>query len=337
LQAIILASGRGTRFWPITEAFPKALLPLANRPLLEYLISALAKVNCTEIFVTLGYAGDQLREFLTTSQVSSLVKPVLAPDWAQGPLASFQAVIPHLSAQKPCILVPTDLYVSPANLRLLASPAVGMALLFDAKKHQPGTLIHLDSSEQILDLSQSQTSLPDYYPAVPALRATPEFLSFSLKARSKAHLTVFSLLREWLRQGNMIQGLPLVEKGWCDVDTPDHLVRLNHHLLSEGWPPDPLPPGTYLPEGISMEGPLRSATLAIGKHSQILGPVLLGLRVQVGENCIISDGTTLGASTTVHANSKLARCITFPYTHVPSNVDLKASVLDAKGNILHSQ
>ncbi len=37
MRAIILAAGFGTRLYPLTKDRPKALLPLGNKTLLEYL------------------------------------------------------------------------------------------------------------------------------------------------------------------------------------------------------------------------------------------------------------------------------------------------------------
>ena len=40
-QAIILAAGRGSRMYPLTEDCPKALLPVGNQPLIWYPIQLL--------------------------------------------------------------------------------------------------------------------------------------------------------------------------------------------------------------------------------------------------------------------------------------------------------
>ena len=342
MQAIILASGRGLRFQPLTDSIPKPLLPLANRPIIEYLIIALAKAGCSEIIVTTGYEGEQLRHFLQTIRVSCSMKPVISTGWERGPLASFQAAIRHLSAREPFILVPGDLFISASNLKRLISTDSEMAILYDAQKKYSGTQIRLDSSDNISAVSQSDDILPGYYSSLPALRTKAVMMAPPLPGRlgnpvnSGSQSTVFSLIRQWLAAGHAIHGIPILESPWCDIDTPTHLLELTHHLLTTGWPPDPLPPGTYLPVGQSLEGPMQNADLTLGDDAKIIGPVLLGSQVQVGDNCIIRDGTSLGASTIVQTNAELTHCITLPYTEVPANVDLRKGILDARGNLLHS-
>ncbi len=336
MQAIILASGRGMRFQPLTDSIPKPLLPLANRPIIEHLITALAQAGCTEIIVTTGYAGEQLRQFLETIRGSCLLKPVVSTGWERGPLASFQAAIRHLSARESFILVPGDLYITPSNLNHLISTHAEMAILYDGQKKQPGTQIQLAASGNISAISQSDEVLADYYSSLPAFRTKAVMMAPPLPGTPRSKSTVYSLIRQWLDAGNMIQGIPITDTPWCDIDTPTQLLELNHHLITIGWSSDSLPPGTYVPAGQSLEGPMQGADLTLGDDVRIIGPVLLGSQVQVGENSVIRDGTTLGASTIIQANAELAQCITLPYTEVPANVDLRKAILDANGNVVHS-
>ena len=44
-QAIILAGGRGSRMYPLTENIPKALLPVGNKPLIWYPVNYLENVG----------------------------------------------------------------------------------------------------------------------------------------------------------------------------------------------------------------------------------------------------------------------------------------------------
>jgi mannose-1-phosphate guanylyltransferase len=63
LKAILLAGGRGTRAKPITEYFPKAMLPLDGRPIIDYIVRYLARFSqINEIIVVCGFDsfGEQI-------------------------------------------------------------------------------------------------------------------------------------------------------------------------------------------------------------------------------------------------------------------------------------
>ena len=50
-KAVIAAAGRGTRFLPVTKAYPKELLPILNKPVIQVLIEELIGAGLTEIAV----------------------------------------------------------------------------------------------------------------------------------------------------------------------------------------------------------------------------------------------------------------------------------------------
>jgi NDP-sugar pyrophosphorylase family protein len=288
----------------------------------------------SEIFVTLGYAAPQVRQFLEKVALQHRVTPIVAPNWEQGPLASFQAVLPHLAHDAPSILLPGDLYLSPNILRLITTTSAEIALLYDPGVKHPGALLRVDTANTIQQLVQSSVYLPDFFSVLPVLRGNRRFFTEALALQAAPPLTVFDLLKGWLAEGYPLFGIPIHEDVWCDVDSPADLVGLNHYLLTKGWPPTPRPPGTYLPPGTSMTGPVSSSALSLGAGSVIEGPALLGAGVTIDEGCVITDGTSLGQATTVHANTSLTRCLTLPYTQVPANVDLRTTILDAQGNVV---
>lgn len=60
MQAVILAAGKGLRLRPITETVPKALVDVCGKPLVFHILNALPS-TVTEIFVVVGYLGEQIR------------------------------------------------------------------------------------------------------------------------------------------------------------------------------------------------------------------------------------------------------------------------------------
>lgn len=63
MKAVILAGGKGTRLRPFTSILPKALLPLKERPILEHIILYLKKHGITEIIISIGYLGYQIKNY----------------------------------------------------------------------------------------------------------------------------------------------------------------------------------------------------------------------------------------------------------------------------------
>ncbi|MCO5297024.1 MAG: sugar phosphate nucleotidyltransferase [Fimbriimonadaceae bacterium] len=64
MKGVILAAGKGSRLYPVTHRIPKPLLPLANRPTLEYAFDRLKEIGVTEICIVVGETEPQMREAL---------------------------------------------------------------------------------------------------------------------------------------------------------------------------------------------------------------------------------------------------------------------------------
>lgn len=53
-KAIICAAGLGTRFLPQTKAMPKEMLPLIDRPVIQYIVEAAVAAGVTEVIIVTG-------------------------------------------------------------------------------------------------------------------------------------------------------------------------------------------------------------------------------------------------------------------------------------------
>jgi NDP-sugar pyrophosphorylase family protein len=66
MQAVILAAGKGLRLRPFTEHHPKPLIPIADKPLIEYTLETLPD-EITEIIIVIGYLAEQIKDHLGDS------------------------------------------------------------------------------------------------------------------------------------------------------------------------------------------------------------------------------------------------------------------------------
>ena len=68
MKAMVLAAGQGTRLHPITDSRPKALVPLAGRPMIEYALLLLRYYGISEIIINLHHFGEQIEDRLGDGQ-----------------------------------------------------------------------------------------------------------------------------------------------------------------------------------------------------------------------------------------------------------------------------
>jgi NDP-sugar pyrophosphorylase family protein len=64
MKAMVLAAGQGTRLHPLTERIPKALVPVAGRPMIEYSLLLLKRYGIRDIIINLHHLGDQIESHL---------------------------------------------------------------------------------------------------------------------------------------------------------------------------------------------------------------------------------------------------------------------------------
>jgi NDP-sugar pyrophosphorylase family protein len=63
MKVVILAGGKGTRLKPYTMVFPKPLMPINDKPILEIIIRQLKSQGLKDIIITVGYLGELIINF----------------------------------------------------------------------------------------------------------------------------------------------------------------------------------------------------------------------------------------------------------------------------------
>ena len=60
--AVIMAGGKGERLGELTQAMPKPMLPVGDRPILEHLVQLLVGHGVRRIFLSVGYLGQMIED-----------------------------------------------------------------------------------------------------------------------------------------------------------------------------------------------------------------------------------------------------------------------------------
>ncbi|MBN1462488.1 MAG: nucleotidyltransferase family protein, partial [Paludibacteraceae bacterium] len=64
MKAMLFAAGLGTRLKPLTDTMPKAMVPIAGKPLLEHVIKKLIAAGFNEIIINVHHFSEQIVSFL---------------------------------------------------------------------------------------------------------------------------------------------------------------------------------------------------------------------------------------------------------------------------------
>lgn len=63
MKCFVLCGGEGTRLRPYTYMLPKSMLPVGNKPILEYVVRNLMKNGLRELIFTVGYKHEPIKEY----------------------------------------------------------------------------------------------------------------------------------------------------------------------------------------------------------------------------------------------------------------------------------
>ena len=80
MKVLLLAAGTGTRLRPFTDHWPKCLMPIQGRPLLEYWLESLRGLDVGQVWVNLHYMSETVKEFLNQLQFADWVSSVEEPE-----------------------------------------------------------------------------------------------------------------------------------------------------------------------------------------------------------------------------------------------------------------
>ncbi|KKI99790.1 sugar phosphate nucleotidyltransferase [Prochlorothrix hollandica] len=68
MKAMILAAGKGTRVRPITYTIPKPMIPILEKPVMEFLLELLRRHGFTEIMVNVSHLANEIENYFRDGQ-----------------------------------------------------------------------------------------------------------------------------------------------------------------------------------------------------------------------------------------------------------------------------
>jgi len=277
MQAVILAAGEGKRVRPLTRGRPKALIPVANQPIITYVINALIQNGIRDIIVVAGYRKEQVTRYL--SQLDIQVD-VVVQDKQLGTAHALKCAESKITGD--FLLLPGDNYIDAGSVAKIKDTRDAMLV----KEHpSPSNFgVVLMRGGHVLQIIEKPERSPSFMVSTGIFSLTPSFFSY---VRDNDITDAVSCM---LEDGKKILGV--VADDWQDAIYPWDLLKMNARLLSH------ITPARH---GTSSRNTVISGSVQVGKgttigpNTVISGPVIIGNDCEIGPNCCIMPDTSIGA------------------------------------------
>lgn len=114
---VILAAGRGTRMAPFSEKYPKPLLPICNKPVIEYHIQTMKGLGIQDIVILIGHKGYEIAKYFGDGRAFGVRIRYVEQTATLGIAHAVGCLEPHI--HRPFLLFLGDIFFVPGNLRRL--------------------------------------------------------------------------------------------------------------------------------------------------------------------------------------------------------------------------
>lgn len=237
-QAVILASGEGTKMRPFTYEIPKPLIPVNGRPLLEYSIELLRKYGITEIIMTISHLATKIKEHFGDGSKWGVRITYVEEKKPSGTGGALRASQPYLG-NAPFLVLYGDVLVELDLTEFLQAhqnlkAAVGTIALTSVADPSAYGAVRLRGT-RVVEFSEKPVISSDVSRLVFAGYAAlnPSVFNFITKKRGELSLER-DIFPELIEQGRLY-GYPF-EGQWFDVSTPDVYEQVLKHWQKQGSP-----------------------------------------------------------------------------------------------------
>jgi glucose-1-phosphate thymidylyltransferase len=350
VQAVILTAGEGTRLRPLTVSRVKGMIPIANKPILEYVVNSLAKNNIRDITMVVGYKKERIMTYFEDGTDFG-VKINYVEQHKQFGTAHALAQAQDL-IKNPFLVLPGDNIIAPEGIADLLTKSKGDASLLFTLSDTPSKygVIGLEGDRVKHVVEKPELTGDLLTKGVPSIfslalwehqeKSISNIISagiFHFKPKifkiiddimAQQKYDLSDLLQEMISKNMDIRGIET--KKWADAVYPWDLLEMNAVILQDV---------TMSKSGRIEHGAIIRPPVTIGEDTviragtYIMGPVVIGSGCEIGPNACIMPSSSIGNNVTINPFTEIRHSIIMDDCRIGSSSTISNSVISFGSSI----
>lgn len=308
MKALVLAGGKGTRLRPLTYTMAKQLVPVANKPVLSYVMQHLQEAGIKEVGVIISpETGNQIKEALSKNPWGFELAYILQ-DKPLG-LAHAVKIAQDYLKDEPFVMCLGDNLIGYSIREFIekfnTSRADALLLLKEVDDPSMFGVAQVDSQGSIVRLVEKPEEPPSNLALVGVYVFSPAIYGAisEIKPSWRGELEITDAIQRLLDKECIVES-SVLSGWWLDTGKKDDLLEANRLVLDE-WVVRRI-------EGVIDDKSRVVGRVVLEREAQIInsdvrGPVVVG-KGTVIENSFIGPYTSIGEDCVIK-NSALEHCV----------------------------
>ncbi len=244
MKAMILAAGLGTRLRPLTDDRPKALVEVAGRPMLEWVISRLAGHGFTDIIINAHHFAEQIESYVDTYDRPGISLNVSVEEEILGTGGGVRKAAWFFEEKEPFLVHNVDVMTDLDLSGLMKAHRASEALVTVAvKKRTSSRHLLFDKSDRLCGWKSDVTGeeilppRPSQDPLIPVPFMGVYAMSPVVLGWMEEETDPFSIIDVFLEMSAGVGRIPAYraeEARWADLGSTDR-IEAAEKLFGEDW------------------------------------------------------------------------------------------------------
>lgn len=284
MKAIIPVAGTGTKLRPHTYTQPKALIPIAGKPILAFIIDEMIEAGVKDYIFIIGYLGDKIRDFVTYRYPGINATFVDQPT-REGIGHAIWHARDFVKNNEPVFIALGDSVFDLNMKEIIAAPT---SLLCVKKVDDPRTfgVVEMDEKGGLISRLIEKPLIPKSNLALVGLYkinesdALFEALDYNIKNKvvTRGEIQLTDALMRMIEKGVVFKGYKV--NNWFDCGRKDTLLETNSILLKKM--------GHVHAANLQHENSIIIDPVSIADNCKLSNSIV-GPNVTIGENTVITS------------------------------------------------